>query len=186
MGNYEGYEPVEDRLRMFWVDHPFGRIETELKSSADGNYIIRAAIYRESETNVAATGYAHDSVDTLPANLKNSALEVCETSAVGRALANLGYAPKGKRPSREEMQKSAGPAPADAGAGESNAAAETPSPANPGPTTVIPDDAQPAQDAGGPACPHLRLDPLKADGKPYPKGYARCLDCGDQGIRVAA
>ena len=29
------------------------------------------------------------------------------TSAIGRALANLGYAPKGKRPSREEMAKAA-------------------------------------------------------------------------------
>jgi hypothetical protein len=32
-------------------------------------------------------------------------LENCETSAIGRALANAGYAPKGKRPSREEMTK---------------------------------------------------------------------------------
>jgi hypothetical protein len=32
-------------------------------------------------------------------------LENCETSAIGRALANAGYAPKGKRPSREEMNK---------------------------------------------------------------------------------
>jgi hypothetical protein len=32
-------------------------------------------------------------------------LENCETSAIGRALANAGYAPKGKRPSREEMSK---------------------------------------------------------------------------------
>jgi hypothetical protein len=42
-------------------------------------------------------------VDDLSPNMKSSALEVCETSAIGRALANLGYAPKGKRPSREEM-----------------------------------------------------------------------------------
>ncbi|MBV5280514.1 MAG: hypothetical protein J0651_04550 [Actinobacteria bacterium] len=34
-----------------------------------------------------------------------TALENCETSAIGRALANAGYAPKGKRPSREEMSK---------------------------------------------------------------------------------
>jgi hypothetical protein len=34
-----------------------------------------------------------------------SALENCETSAIGRALANAGYAAKGKRASREEMQK---------------------------------------------------------------------------------
>jgi len=32
-------------------------------------------------------------------------VENCETSALGRALANGGFAAKGKRPSREEMQK---------------------------------------------------------------------------------
>jgi len=32
-------------------------------------------------------------------------LENCETSAIGRALANAGFAAKGKRPSREEMAK---------------------------------------------------------------------------------
>jgi hypothetical protein len=32
-------------------------------------------------------------------------LENCETSAIGRALANAGYAAKGKRASREEMTK---------------------------------------------------------------------------------
>ena len=34
-----------------------------------------------------------------------SALENCETSAIGRALANVGFAAKGKRASREEMAK---------------------------------------------------------------------------------
>jgi hypothetical protein len=34
-----------------------------------------------------------------------SALENAETSAIGRALANAGYAAKGKRASREEMTK---------------------------------------------------------------------------------
>jgi hypothetical protein len=32
-------------------------------------------------------------------------LEVCETSAIGRSLANAGYAAKGKRPSQSEMKK---------------------------------------------------------------------------------
>ena len=34
-----------------------------------------------------------------------SALENCETSSLGRSLANAGYATKGKRASREEMVK---------------------------------------------------------------------------------
>jgi hypothetical protein len=106
MGFLDAYEPVEDRLREFWKDHPNGRIETHLDHHGDGDYIVRAVIFRDIEEAAASTGYAHDSVAQLPANMKSSALEVCETSAIGRALANLGYAPKGKRPSREEMSKS--------------------------------------------------------------------------------
>ena len=59
---------------------------------------------RDTDAAPAATGYAHESVTSRGVNL-TSALENCETSAIGRALANLGYAPKGKRPSREEMAK---------------------------------------------------------------------------------
>ena len=102
------YEPVEDRLRAFWEQHPQGRVVTELLHHSDGAYIVIARVYRGDELRdnpPAATGLARDAVNELDSNLKRSALEVCETSAIGRALANLGYAPKGKRPSREEMQK---------------------------------------------------------------------------------
>lgn len=109
MGFLDDYEPVEDRLREFWKDHPAGRVVTDLLRQDGGDYIVKASVYRGDELRdglPAATGLAHDSYDQLPQNMKASALETCETSAIGRALANLGYAPKGKRPSREEMQKS--------------------------------------------------------------------------------
>ena len=108
MSFLKDYEPVEDRLRAFWEQHPQGRVVTELLHHADGAYIVLARVYRGDELRdnpPAATGLARDAVSELSAELKKSALEVCETSAIGRALANLGYAPKGKRPSREEMQK---------------------------------------------------------------------------------
>jgi hypothetical protein len=107
--NLADYEPVEDRLREFWKDHPAGRVITELLAWENADYIVKASIYRGDELRdnpPAATGLAHDSYDQLPQQMKVSALETCETSAIGRALANLGYAPKGKRPSREEMEKS--------------------------------------------------------------------------------
>ena len=110
MSFLDDYQPVEDRLREFWERHPAGRIVTELLSHHGADYIVRAAVYRGDELRdgiPAATGLAHDSPDALSQNMKASALEVCETSAIGRALANLGFAPKGQRPSREEMQKTA-------------------------------------------------------------------------------
>ena len=114
MSFLDDYEPVEDRIREFWTDHPEGRIVTELVAHDDTDYIFRAEVYRMPVQTITvqgatafpdATGYAHDSAASLPNNMKASALEVCETSAIGRALANLGYAAKGKRPSREEMSE---------------------------------------------------------------------------------
>lgn len=105
MSFLDDYEPVENRIRAFWDDHPQGRIATHMVAHTDGDYIVKAFVYRKPEGEADATGYAHDSAAQLPANMKASALEVCETSAIGRALANLGYAPKGQRPSREEMSK---------------------------------------------------------------------------------
>jgi len=51
-----------------------------------------------------ATGYAHEIRSDRGVNA-TSFVENCETSAIGRALANCGYATHGKRPSREEMSK---------------------------------------------------------------------------------
>lgn len=99
----DDYEPVEARLARFWEDHPDGRVLTELVHMSDGVFIVKAHIYRDGPV-VDATGYAREEIQQSGVN-RTSALENCETSAIGRALANLGYAAKGTRPSREEMTK---------------------------------------------------------------------------------
>lgn len=110
--NLDDYEPVEDRISKFWSDHPTGRIETTLiEVLADGpavEFVVHAQVFRTDDADrPAATGLAHEVVGQGMVN-KTSALENCETSAIGRALANLGYATR-HRPSREEMTKATRP-----------------------------------------------------------------------------
>ena len=105
MFNLEDYETVEDRLTKFWKEHPDGRISTQIIEHTLQRFIVQAAIYRtEVDAQPWTTGYAEETVSTRGVN-STSALENCETSAIGRALANAGYVTKGKRPSREEMAK---------------------------------------------------------------------------------
>ena len=105
MFNLADYEPVEVRLEKFIKDYPAFRIATELEVVEATRYIVKAYLFKHASDGVAwATGYAEETVTSRGVN-QTSALENCETSAIGRALANAGYAPKGKRPSREEMTK---------------------------------------------------------------------------------
>jgi hypothetical protein len=105
MFNLADYEPVEVRLEKFIKDYPDFRLSTELEVIESNRYIVKAYLYKTASDSVAwATGLAEETVTSRGVN-QTSALENCETSAIGRALANAGYAPKGKRPSREEMTK---------------------------------------------------------------------------------
>ena len=105
MFNLEDYETVEERLIKFWKDHPDGQIHTKLLDQNSGRFIVLAEIYRtEADSRPWTTGLAEETVQGRGVNA-TSALENCETSAIGRALANAGYATKGKRASREEMAK---------------------------------------------------------------------------------
>ena len=105
MFNLQDYETVETRLAKFIEDFPDFRISTELESFQNDRFIVKAYIYRTYLDAVAfSTGLAEEKITDRGVN-STSALENCETSAIGRALANAGYAAKGKRASREEMDK---------------------------------------------------------------------------------
>jgi hypothetical protein len=103
--NINDYETVEVRLAKFISDFPDFRIQTELVEASDTRFIVRSSIYRTYLDAVPfATGLAYEMVSDRGIN-STSALEVCETSSIGRSLANAGYAAKGKRPSQAEMAK---------------------------------------------------------------------------------
>lgn len=103
MGRFDDYEPVQDRIAKFWKDHPEGRILTDLIYRDERQYIVKAEVWTDHVGGESATGYAEELIGSTNVN-KTNALENAETSAIGRALANLGYATK-VRPSQEEMGK---------------------------------------------------------------------------------
>ena len=109
--NLENYEDVDTRIHKFWDAHPDGRITTEithLGTSPEGKLvqvIVTASVFGRVEDLVpTATGIAEETLGSSPVN-RTSFIENCETSAIGRALANAGYSTKGARPSSVEMSK---------------------------------------------------------------------------------
>ena len=109
--NLNDYETVEERLRRLYADHPDARIITvNLTTEADRNaltWVIRAELYLIDDDGLPflkSTGHAFEIDGVNGMANKTSALENCETSAIGRCLANGGYSGN-KRASREEMAK---------------------------------------------------------------------------------
>jgi hypothetical protein len=103
--NLDDYEPVAVRHSRWLAQHPNGRTITHMVSVPGADVcVIRAELWLEDLC--IATGYAEEVRGAGNVN-RTSHVENCETSAVGRALANAGMAGTdvNKRPSREEMSK---------------------------------------------------------------------------------
>lgn len=101
--NQADYDPVEKRISDFWAKYPNGRILTSIVQLDDKLVIMRADIFTDREDMRPVTAdFAKEKIGGSGMTA-NSWLEICATSAIGRALADLNFAKKSKRPSREEM-----------------------------------------------------------------------------------
>ena len=90
------YATVAERMQAFRAAYPDAHVVTRLHSREDGRITFRASIYRSpEERSPAATGWASEREGDGEINT-TACLENAETSAVGRALANLGFT--GARP----------------------------------------------------------------------------------------
>ena len=103
--NLEDYEPVASRLAR-WLEQTDGqpRVITHLVHYQENRCVFRAELWVGDI--LIATGWAEETRGDGNVN-RTSHLENCESSAVGRALANAGLSGSdpAKRPSREEMAK---------------------------------------------------------------------------------
>ncbi len=97
------YVQVNERIEKFYQQYPDGSIQTEMILNENGMVIFKAYAYRDQEDKKPATGHAMEREGSTYIN-KTSHIENCETSAVGRALAMLGFEIKKSVASREEVE----------------------------------------------------------------------------------
>lgn len=96
--NMADYDNVANRLLQWHKDHPNARIWTEPPQLVDVSpdpsrkilgWLCRAVVFTEADNNYPfATGQSFNLIS------ESYALEKCETSAIGRALANANYPAK--------------------------------------------------------------------------------------------
>lgn len=83
------YQTVALRVKQFRDEHPDWSVACEIIERSDACVVIRCVIADETGRSIA-TGYAEEYRSASQIN-RTSALENCETSAIGRALAAAGY-----------------------------------------------------------------------------------------------
>ena len=101
------YAEVKERIKAFRESEQYSDygIDTHmLEYEADKNVVVKAIIM-DKDGRIVATGLANETPDSVMKLMKNSFVEVCETSAVGRALAFLGFVADGEIASYDEIVK---------------------------------------------------------------------------------
>jgi hypothetical protein len=108
--NLDDYETVHQALVRLYKDFPAARVLTD-NTTPDGvldRYEFKAELYLDrDDVRPVATGWAYEVIGSSNVN-RTSAMENCETSAIGRAISNSVLVltkPNNNRPSREEMEK---------------------------------------------------------------------------------
>lgn len=85
----KNYTQVSTRINLFRKYFSDASLETEITYSDEFRVIIKASI--SIEDKVIATGFAEEVRSNHDSSINStSMIEVCETSAIGRALANFG------------------------------------------------------------------------------------------------
>jgi hypothetical protein len=85
------YVDVAERIRAFYERYPEGSIQTEMVRLEGDMVVFKATVYRDREDRHPTTGHAYEREGQGFVN-RTSFIENCETSAIGRALANLNFA----------------------------------------------------------------------------------------------
>ena len=95
------FKNIDSRIKAFCSDHSEGQILTEIVKDEQGHVIFKA--HAVVDGVIRGTGHAHELEGS--SNINNTShYEACETTAVGRALAFLGYSSDSTLASYEEIE----------------------------------------------------------------------------------
>lgn len=99
----EDYVPVNERIEAFYAAHPEGSIQCEIHTLTDGLVIVRASAYRTPDDTRPSIAHSMMSIPGKTNFTRGSEVENAETSAVGRAIAMLGFEVKRGIATREDV-----------------------------------------------------------------------------------
>ena len=88
--NIDEYRLVATRVSQFWLEHPSWSFTVSIHHVSDDT-VLMEGIIKDEDGTVRANGFAEETRELLRFVGAHNAVEVCETSARGRALAAFGY-----------------------------------------------------------------------------------------------
>ena len=109
--NMDGYVPVESRIEAFYAAHPDGSIQTEITHLDEKLVIVKATAYRTADDIRPTTGHSMITIPGKTPFTRDSEVENAETSAVGRALAMMGFEVRKGMASAQEVRNKTLPDP---------------------------------------------------------------------------
>jgi|GEM_PF-6538200 len=98
------YVTVNKRIEAFYAAHPEGSIQSEIHTLTDKLVVVRAWVYRTPNDFRPCIAHSQLGIPGKTSFTKDSEVENAETSAVGRALAMMGFEVKKGMASQEEVR----------------------------------------------------------------------------------
>lgn len=102
--NLDNYVSVEERITAFHSAHPEGAIQTEITHLTDALVVVKATVFKTPDHPRPTTAHSQINIPGKTPFTRDSEIENAETSAVGRALAFMGFDVRRGIASREEVR----------------------------------------------------------------------------------
>lgn len=98
------YVDVHERIARFYEKYPQGSVQTEIAHHDDKLVVMRAIVYRDPEDPRPSIAHSQLGIPGKTNYTRDSEIENAETSAVGRAIAFLGFEIKNGIASDQEVR----------------------------------------------------------------------------------